>query len=279
MLSFKEYRDLQEQLQGRTLGLTNPANMGLSGLGRWNEAGLEALKKLAAGDMGDELPVKNKKPCPEDAPEDADFEDEDDEEEEEPAPKKFGIFGKTKDVADGAAMMHKGASKMIKGMKESCDTCKKKKFMNAGIPGKPVAELPPEEDEEDLEEPEDEVDPTLDDADADDVESSEDEAPEAPEAPMPMISKKKPMFQKKGMKKEDAEFMNSMKSHGGMFWKVDEYGNWIAREDAVIPPSDPNTNLQEPVAGEVGFAPQQKLGTNFTESKKPEKNKKHVSWF
>ncbi len=45
--------------------------------------------------------------------------------------KKGGLLDKTKAVRDGAHMMHKGASKMIKGMKEShvaecaCDKCKK----------------------------------------------------------------------------------------------------------------------------------------------------------
>jgi hypothetical protein len=112
--------------------------------------------------------------------------------EETPPPmlpkKKGGFLDKAKGVADGAKMMSKGASKMVKAMKES------------------------------------------------------------------------------KMTKEQKEFLNSLKSQtGGTFFKQDDDGSWSVQEDALIPPTDANAEVtqsdEEPVPGEVGYAPQGRVGS------------------
>jgi hypothetical protein len=150
----------------------------------------------------------------------------------EPAPKKKGgsFIDKTQQVADGAKMMHKGAKKMIKGMREACEKCNMaKKKMDAGCGHG--------EDEEDM-------------------------------------GDEKPLFSKKSKKahkmtKEEVEFFKSLQAQtGGIRFEKDEFGAWSpVKEDAVLPPSDPNDGLEadEPKPGEVGFAPQGRVGGSFTE--------------
>lgn len=154
-----------------------------------------------------------------------------------PLKKGKGILDKTRAVADGAKMMHKGASKMVKGMK-----------------GEAAVEDHVDDDEE-----------------------------------MPVkkgCASKKCSMPKKKMTKEQYEFLQSLQSQtGACKFEKNEYGNWVpVQEDAIIPPSDPNEAIQddEPAAGEVGFAPQGRVGSNFSEwaSKHQSKAKKlGRSWF
>ncbi len=165
-------------------------------------------------DMGDESPDED------DVDSDVDGDVEDDGEDmggeddiptppimKKPPMKGGGFVGKTKAVADGAKMMHKGAQKMVKGMKESkegCD-CKCKKC-KCGDHCKGCSKM---------------------------------------------------------MTKEEAEFYRSLYAQtGGTRFMRDEDGDFVAvQEDAIIPPSDPNAGLSdEPTAGEVGYAPQGRIG-------------------
>jgi hypothetical protein len=266
MLSYKKWKQLNENIGGTyTLGLGQP-NKVADLHKRWDEVGLPMRSKKKLLDMpppddeeedlggppiGKGLLGKKKKPLgpPPDeemAPEDEediddedmddedpaldmddeeDLEDEedlddeeppmeppmDDEEEDMPLPplKKSkggmkGIVGKTRTVADGAKMMHKGAQKMIKGMKEAkgcdCGKCKECKKMA-----------------------------------------------------------------KKCMTKEEVEFFRSLRAQTGTTRFVrDKDGDFVAvKEDAIIPPSDPNAGLNddEPGPGEVGYAPQGRMGS------------------
>ena len=111
------------------------------------------------------------------------------------------------------------------------------------------------------------------DEDMGDEEGGEEEGMDEPmDKPMgkPMMKKKPPMsamMMKKKMKKEDREFFNNLKKQaGGTYFQLDEEGKWVpVTEDAVIAPTDPNKDIAEPQAGEVGFAPTGRLGSNFNE--------------
>lgn len=86
----------------------------------------------------------------------------------------------------------------------------------------------------------------------------------------PMFSKKK---SKKGMKAESAEedeWWASVKSMLGPAPNTKYSDGWSEyHEDALLPPNDPNAQVsQEPSPGDVGFAPQQRLGSNFEEWRK-----------
>lgn len=79
-----------------------------------------------------------------------------------------------------------------------------------------------------------------------------------------------PQMMKKGMKKESAEtqeerdfWASLQKQAGATYFVRDETGDFVASEDAVIPPSDPNFNITEPepTPGNVGYAPSGKVGT------------------
>ena len=146
--------------------------------------------------------------------------------------KKGGLLGKTEKIRDGAHMMHKGASKMMKGMKEHAETCTCSKCKKS----------------------------------------------------------------KKLMTKEEYEFWQSLQSQTGTTKFVkDEEGQWVAVEDAVIAPSDPNKDIvaSEPSPGEVGYAPSGRVGalgtyaewsqkyTDNAKKKNPTKAKEkpRKSWF
>lgn len=170
-------------------GLEGPEGEGPEGEGPEGEEGLEGPgpgDEGPAGEEGGDLPAPPVKG---------------------PAGKR-SIINRTKDVADGAKMMHKGAQKMVKGMKEGCkgkktmDSCQDKKMTK--------------------------------------------------------------------MTKEEAEFFKSLQAQtGAVKFAKDEDGDWVAvHEDAVIPPSDPNAEItqdDEAQPGEVGYAPQGRLGSNFSE--------------
>jgi hypothetical protein len=67
------------------------------------------------------------------------------------------------------------------------------------------------------------------------------------------------------MQKEDNEFLSKLRSMtGGTKFAVDDEGYWVPMdEDALIAPD--NNNSSEPGPGEVGYAPAQKVGSNFQE--------------
>jgi len=67
------------------------------------------------------------------------------------------------------------------------------------------------------------------------------------------------------MQKEDNEFLSKLRSMtGGTKFAADDEGYWVPiDEDALIAPDKTNNN--EPGPGEVGYAPTQKVGSNFQE--------------
>lgn len=108
------------------------------------------------------------------------------------------------------------------------------------------------------------------------------------------MSKKKMSACTHNLTKEEAEFLRSLQAQtGGIRFEKNDMGGWCAvKEDAIIPPTDPNANLQEeePGPGEVGYAPQGRVGGSFSEwatkyqRKTPKinestKSKKSSSWF
>jgi hypothetical protein len=94
----------------------------------------------------------------------------------------------------------------------------------------------------------------------------------------PPVPDMQPSMMKKGMckhcmkymKKEASdEFLDSLRRQAGSSkFAVDEAGDWQpVTEDALIPPSDPNqavvdqSTSNEPKAGEIGYAPQGRVGS------------------
>lgn len=77
-------------------------------------------------------------------------------------------------------------------------------------------------------------------------------------------SKKKMSHDTKKMTKEESEFFDSLQRQtGGTKFEISELGVWEpVTEDALLPPNDPNAQLtaNEPGPGEVGYAPQQRMG-------------------
>jgi len=74
---------------------------------------------------------------------------------------------------------------------------------------------------------------------------------------------------KKGKKskksvKESKEFFNTLKDWTGFsFFDINKDGSF--REDMIFPPEDVNQDIETPTAGEPGFAPQGKVGDNFSD--------------
>lgn len=152
-----------------------------------------------------------------------------------------------------------------------------------------------ERDEDDLEaaeddevDAEDDADADMDDADDDDADAeandevadddAEDVAVDKAKiakdmASVPMMKKcgcgkcKKCSKMKKKMTKEEVQFLDTIKkTYGSSFFNINDDGSF--KEDAIIPPTDPNAGLtteqpNQPGPGEVGFAPQQRLGESY----------------
>lgn len=181
----------EEDIEGDEDDLDADADMGDLGDEEGDEEDLEGDEDDLDGDedelgddMGDELEDMGDEGLPEPPP---------------MPPKK----GKGKPAMHGAAMMLKGASHMVKGMKESAGcgpdcTCKKCKKAKSKIT------------------------------------------------------------------KEEADFIDSLKDQcGSAFFDINDDGTF--KEDALFTPYNPNAELEaeeteEPKPGDVGFAPQQKLG-------------------
>ncbi len=66
------------------------------------------------------------------------------------------------------------------------------------------------------------------------------------------------------MTKEEVDFLSSLQRQtGATKFAIGDSGFWMpVQEDALIPPTDPNANVvnNEPQPGEVGYAPQGRLG-------------------
>ena len=141
---------------------------------------------------------------------------------------------------------------------------------------KPVDDVKPEDDEDDIEDDDDDEDD--DDTDVEDSDEGDEEEPmKGKEEPImtPFMKKMKKMKKNlKKMKKEEQEWFNSVysmlsgelneKHWDGMGDRANKKswdGFTRLEEDSLIPPADPNNGLVgEPGPGEVGFAPQARLG-------------------
>lgn len=90
----------------------------------------------------------------------------------------------------------------------------------------------------------------------------------------PSMGMGQPGMMKKRMKKEstkmsktEREFWASLQDQaGGTSFVKNEDGDFVpVQEDAVFTPEEPNKEIQEPKAGELGFAPLGRIGGNFSE--------------
>jgi len=80
--------------------------------------------------------------------------------------------------------------------------------------------------------------------------------------PHAKLQKKNQKKNQKKMTKEEVEFLNSLKQQtGATKFAIGESGFWMpVKEDALIAPTDPNAGVIEPGPGEVGYAPQGRIG-------------------
>lgn len=266
MLRYKEYKEINRRInesllgQTLTLGMSNPRKLGDEEL---DEMGMKMSMPM--------MMKKMKKPMPpmmggeedmemdpsmggeedmemddeevdieddDDVDDDDDMDDDDDvdvdvdvEDDEEAMPmpmKGKGIMGKAKELAAGAGMMHKGIKMMHKGMKE--------------------------ESEED--------DPLV-----------QEMCSKCKKMHKMYMTKKmgkkkmsmKPGYMKEESKQDNSSFLESLKrSYGRSHFDLNPDGSF--KEEALLPPNDPNDGLEvsdEPAPGEVGYAPTGRIGGNF----------------
>jgi hypothetical protein len=242
MLSYKQWKMLNESF-GVTLGLASPHNLGLnkSAFGLDEAKMKKSKKKMDVDEADGELTEPGK---PSDDPEVV----EDDSEISPCGEKKFCKASKKKSVKKSKKKMWSDEDDAATDDLEAGD--------EAGM----------EDDDAALEDAEEETGEDLD-GDEEEGESEEHQEKIAAKA-VPQMSKKK---SKKTMQKEafldnDEEWMASIKSmlHSDPNQKYDD-GFTRYYEDALFTPIDTDNLTQairpEPGAGEVGFAPQSKIGS------------------
>lgn len=245
MLSYKQWRMLNESVfPSFTLGVTSPNNLGVVG---GNGVGLEEAKgkkmgKKMHGDEGEDGELVDAI-APKDDP-DVDVDDE-----EHDGGCRF--CGKNQ---------KKSAKKQAKHMKKSA----KKMWSDEDDAGGDF-----EEEDEDVESAEEETGKDL---DGDNEEGEPEDHAEKVAQPLfqKKQGKKQAKKQTKKMKKEstdmsdeEQDWWNSVHSMIGAPQTKFSDGWSEYHEDALIPPSDPNAQVaksEEPGPGEIGFAPQQRVG-------------------
>lgn len=220
MLSYKNWKLLEESFGFSNLGIKTPQNIGSVG----NLAGLdEASKKMKKKMLEDDAVPTDE------VPDEGTEEEEDEGEETESEPKDCGC--------DDKKMCCKGMKKKMK--KEACE------------------EDDEEEEEDEDQEIEDAEEEAGEDLDGDDEEGEDPDhvaKVKGKTLDMPLMGMKKKM--KKKMKKEHQDHVNSIKE---MLASDPQHKNWdgisVKQEDYLIQSTE-----NQPGPGEPGYAPQTRFG-------------------
>lgn len=236
MLSYNQWKTLNESLFSTTLGVAGQTPLGvLNSL--LDEAKAKGKKKMFGDDAEDDAETG-------------------DGEVVEPASEKDA-------PEDDEVEVKMGGDE--KGGCGKCMKSKKKMSVKPTFTDEDDAEAGPEMDAEEG---------------GEEVPAEEDEAEEGDDEEQPCGKKKlpmpvnTPMAAKKKLKKEaylddEADWLQSVQSMIGTGKVNVKFDDGFTRyfEDALIPPQDANAEVTEsPAPGDVGFAPEQRLGSNFEPS-------------